>query len=89
MNLTLDQFLTKYANKSNDYDGYYNAQCFDLFQFYNRDVVGANSVFYIQTAATTYQGASITSWDADGFTLSWTKTSTPTGTAGLIFMCFR
>ncbi len=39
--MNLDQFLTKYANKSNDYDGYYGAQCFDLFQFYNRDVVGA------------------------------------------------
>jgi len=39
--MTIDQFLTKYANKSNDYDGVYGFQCFDLFQFYNRDVVGA------------------------------------------------
>lgn len=39
--MSLDQFLTKYANKSNDYDGVYGFQCYDLFQFYNRDVVGA------------------------------------------------
>ena len=39
--MTIDEFLNKYQNKSNDYDGYYGAQCFDLFQFYNRDVVGA------------------------------------------------
>lgn len=39
--MTTDEFLTKYANKSNDYDGVYGSQCFDLFQFYNRDVVGA------------------------------------------------
>lgn len=39
--LTVDQFLAKYQNKSNDFDGMYQAQCFDLFQFYNRDVVGA------------------------------------------------
>ena len=39
--MTFDEFLAKYQNKSNDFDGYYGAQCFDLFQFYNRDVVGA------------------------------------------------
>lgn len=39
--LTIDEFLKKYENKSWDFDGVYNAQCFDLFQFYNRDVVGA------------------------------------------------
>lgn len=39
--MTIDEFLAKYQNKSNDYDGVYGAQCFDLFQFYNRDVVGA------------------------------------------------
>jgi len=39
--MTIDEFLNKYQNKSNDFDGVYGSQCFDLFQFYNRDVVGA------------------------------------------------
>jgi hypothetical protein len=39
--MTLDQFITKYQGKYWDFDGQYSAQCFDLFQFYNRDVVGA------------------------------------------------
>jgi len=39
--MNIDNFLAKYQNKSNDFDGYYGSQCFDLFQFYNRDVVGA------------------------------------------------
>jgi len=38
--LTIDEFLAKYQNKSWDFDNFANAQCFDLFQFYNRDVVG-------------------------------------------------
>ena len=39
--MTIDQFLKQYENKSWDFDGMYGNQCFDLFQFYNRDVVGA------------------------------------------------
>ena len=31
----------------------------------------------------------IKSYDADGFTLTWTKTGSPTGTASLKFLCFR
>lgn len=42
--MTIDEFLTKYANKKWDFDGYWGAQCFDLFQFYNRDVVGGGFV---------------------------------------------
>ena len=42
--MNIDQFLAKYQNKSNDFDGAYGAQCFDLFQFYNRDVVGGSFV---------------------------------------------
>jgi hypothetical protein len=33
--------------------------------------------------------ATISSFDVDGFTLSWVRTGTPTGTTGLIFTCFR
>jgi len=39
--LTIDQFSAKYQNGYWDYDGAYGAQCVDLFNFYNRDVVGA------------------------------------------------
>lgn len=37
----LDAFVTKYNGKYIDYDGMYGAQCVDLFNFYNRDVMGA------------------------------------------------
>lgn len=47
-----------------------------LFNF--KDVTGSN----IQTGA-------ISSYDADGLTISWTKTASPTGTAIFRFMCFR
>jgi hypothetical protein len=61
-----------------------------LFPHSAANMGGANSAFYVQTGTgTTYQGATMKTYDADGFTLTWTKTSTPTGTAGLIFMCFR
>ena len=33
--------------------------------------------------------ASVKSWDADGITLQWTKTNTPTGTFYLNFLFFR
>ena len=35
------------------------------------------------------QTAIVKSYDADGFTLTWTKTGSPTGTANLSFLCFR
>lgn len=35
------------------------------------------------------QSATITSYDADGLTLSWTKTGTPSGTFTFKIMCFR
>ena len=36
-----------------------------------------------------YQIATVASYDADGFTLTWTKTSTPTGTATVRVICYR
>lgn len=43
---------------------------------------------YIQGGAS-YQYATIVSYDADGFTLAWTKSGTPTGTISLMFLCFQ
>lgn len=41
------------------------------------------------TTATNRTRADIVSFDSDGFTLSWTKTNSPTGTANLKFMCVQ
>jgi hypothetical protein len=40
----VDAFVTRYTNKYVDYDGRFGAQCVDLFNFYNRDVIGAGFV---------------------------------------------
>jgi len=54
------------------------------------DNMAASSNFiYLQTSSTTAQGAIVKSFDVDGFTLTWTKISTPAGTGALIFLCFR
>lgn len=37
----VDAFVAKFQGKKWDWDGYYGAQCTDLVEFYNRDVVGA------------------------------------------------
>lgn len=36
----VDSFVARHVGKAVDYDGIYGAQCVDLFNFYNRDVVG-------------------------------------------------
>lgn len=41
MGITLKQFVEKYQDKSVDFDKKYGAQCVDLFNFYNAEVVGA------------------------------------------------
>lgn len=39
--MTADAFFTKYNGKGIDFDGYYGYQCMDLYQQYNKEVVGA------------------------------------------------
>lgn len=39
--------------------------------------------------ASTRQSAIVKTYDTDGFTLTWTKTGSPTGTATLKFLCFK
>lgn len=39
-----DAFVAKYNGKSVDYDGMYGYQCVDLFNFFNRDVVGGGFI---------------------------------------------
>jgi hypothetical protein len=38
--MSIEEFYKKYNGKTVDYDGRWAGQCWDLFQFYNRDVVG-------------------------------------------------
>lgn len=38
--ISVEQFVTNYNGKSVDFDHVYNAQCVDLFNFYQRDVIG-------------------------------------------------
>ena len=41
------------------------------------------------SVGSSFQNATIKSYDSDGFTISWIKAGSPTGTANLIFLCFR
>lgn len=54
-------------------------------------VVYDNAAFlrFFDATGSSSQRASINSFDADGFTLSWTKTGTPTGTATITIVCYR
>jgi hypothetical protein len=45
--------------------------------------------FFTEATASHFQQATVQSYDADGFTLSWTKTGSPTGTATMKALCFR
>lgn len=38
--MTVQDFVNTYTGKAVDFDGAFGAQCVDLIQFYNRDVVG-------------------------------------------------
>ncbi len=42
--MTANDFFTKYNGKGINFDGYYGNQCMDLYQQYNKEVVGAPSV---------------------------------------------
>ena len=44
---------------------------------------------YLETTSNNYQTATIASYDSDGFTLTWTKVNSPTGTLQLSFLCMR
>lgn len=45
-------------------------------------------LIYVEVSAAN-QKAIVKSYDADGFTLTWTKTGSPTGTATLYFLCLK
>ena len=59
--------------------------------------IGLNTVsWYLQdtlvggwSSQTDSDKATVASFDADGFTLTWTATGSPTGTLSMCFLCFR
>jgi hypothetical protein len=54
--------------------------------------VVVTSTFFVNLIDSTglnAQQAVVTSYDADGLTLTWTKTGTPTGTSTIYIMCYR
>lgn len=53
------------------------------------DAEGSYLILLFQTNTSTFQYATVKSFDADGFTLTWTKAGSPTGTAVLQFLCFQ
>ena len=55
----------------------------------NFTVVTTDSIYLLNAAGTTLQNARISSFDSDGFTLSWTKVGSPTGTATIIYLAIR
>ena len=49
----------------------------------------SNVAVYFETSSNNGQYATVASYDADGFTLTWTKNNSPTGTATLYMLCLR
>jgi len=46
-------------------------------------------IIYILTGSAEYQQASVKSFDADGFTLTWTKSGSPTGDCYFVVLAIR
>lgn len=51
-------------------------------------ITASQSITFIQSGAAVYEGK-ISAFGADGFTITWTKTGTPTGTNTVVALCFR
>ena len=51
--------------------------------------LGANLIYLTTNPGVTSQIAVWASWDASGFTLTWTKQGTPTGTARVNYVAYR
>ena len=50
---------------------------------------GDNYLINVEPVSNNWQIATVKSYNADGFTLTWTKSSSPTGTLTMMFLCFR
>lgn len=56
---------------------------------YTAAVPTTGKCIYFSNAAGTDQQALLKTFDSDGFTLTWNKTGSPTGTGNVIAHCFR
>ena len=52
-------------------------------------MVATGNAIMLQTSAGVYQTAVINTLDSDGFTLTWTKLGSPTGTGYVYVLCLR
>ena len=75
-------FIVGFADSAKTQDGL--TRSYDGNMYHN-----ANIFLGCSTAAGAYQNGVLKSFDADGFTLTWTKGGSPTGTFDLYFLCFR
>jgi hypothetical protein len=85
----VDAFVAKYNNKFVDYDGAYGAQCVDLFNFYNRDVVGAGFVrvdyayqLYAAAPSSKYEKLPASATPRKGDVAIWSSSLPGSGNAG-------
>lgn len=58
--MSVDSFVSTYLHRYVDVDGYYGAQCWDLWERYSRDVVGVSN---ISTQYSAHPGYAIGIWD--------------------------
>jgi hypothetical protein len=59
-----------------------------LFQIFG-GVANQNPGLILESSANNYQQAILKTYDADGFTLTWSKTNSPTGTGNIVALCFK
>ena len=58
-------------------------------QYGDNSMTSANFAIQIDSSGGNFARATLKTFDNDGFTLTWAKTGSPTGTAHLGFLCFR
>jgi hypothetical protein len=91
--VTYDEFVAKWNGVLADYDGYYGAQCVDLFNFYNRDVVkqsfvgtpatgGAADLWNYWKSLSGYTKISRNGVPPKGAVVVWDANTSATGPAG-------
>jgi hypothetical protein len=56
---------------------------------YAASTYNSTAPIYIEQSASVYSEGRISSYDAEGFTLTWTKGGSPVGVAGIGFIAFR
>lgn len=84
--ISFDEFIKKYAGKKVDFDGYYGAQCMDLYRQYVQEVLGLPQSPAVPSAADLWNTIDLTKYDritntpngipVKGAIMVWKKTAT-------------